>query len=428
MADLIEVREKRLRQRDVDLNFTGPSDSSVATRGGRGPRPPRAFPPGAPVPPRSESSPEGDNSVSLSEPELPTIVVRGEAPTTAFLGPTINATPFTFVPTVEVTAKRVVKTVAKRSLQAALLRVARLLVANPIVAGTIALLFPTKLNDPEKEFLEAYYGTSNAGRLPDADAVSEIEVREPRLRPRVVVPKTRAPVVLPARPPSRVPRFTPASPFEDAPDAEPEARPPAAPPRRPTQPADPFAFDPDEDDIWLIPRVTPKPLPRIRVPGWIFDPTEIGPEGPTPLPLAPRPRTRPRVRPLPLAPPTAVPGPVGDPLPSVVVDPIFQPVPTTSPSNPVRVPIGDAVSAPFPLPLSGFLPTPSLRPGRKPKPGPRPDTAPAPPPIGADPCNCAAQKKKKPKERKNRDVCYRGTYVEKSRGLIKHRKEEVPCR
>jgi len=40
-------------------------------------------------------------------------------------------------------------------------------------------------------------------------------------------------------------------------------------------------------------------------------------------------------------------------------------------------------------------------------------------------CDCAPKKKRKPS--KPRAVCYRGTYIEKSRGLTKQKREQVPC-
>lgn len=45
-----------------------------------------------------------------------------------------------------------------------------------------------------------------------------------------------------------------------------------------------------------------------------------------------------------------------------------------------------------------------------------------------DDCDCAKKKKKKKKkDRKDRSVCYRGTYYETKRGLSKVRTEQVPC-
>lgn len=59
---------------------------------------------------------------------------------------------------------------------------------------------------------------------------------------------------------------------------------------------------------------------------------------------------------------------------------------------------------------------------------PQPQPQPQPPGRNADPCNCAKEtESKKKKKKKPREVCYRGTYVEKSKSLTKQRKEQVPC-
>lgn len=51
-----------------------------------------------------------------------------------------------------------------------------------------------------------------------------------------------------------------------------------------------------------------------------------------------------------------------------------------------------------------------------------------PPPVKEDQCSCSEKKEKKKKsKRKDRSICYRGTYVEKARGLLKTRRERVPC-
>lgn len=46
-----------------------------------------------------------------------------------------------------------------------------------------------------------------------------------------------------------------------------------------------------------------------------------------------------------------------------------------------------------------------------------------------DPCDCGNNQKKKKKKKKpeDRKICYRGTYIERKRGLTKKRLEEVPC-
>jgi hypothetical protein len=49
----------------------------------------------------------------------------------------------------------------------------------------------------------------------------------------------------------------------------------------------------------------------------------------------------------------------------------------------------------------------------------------------ASPCDCSSSDKKPKKKRKkqnDRTVCYRGTFVEKPRGLSKTRRERVDCK
>lgn len=43
-------------------------------------------------------------------------------------------------------------------------------------------------------------------------------------------------------------------------------------------------------------------------------------------------------------------------------------------------------------------------------------------------CKCPPLKKRKRGKRKLRTVCYKGSYTETSRGLSKHRREQIPCR
>lgn len=82
-------------------------------------------------------------------------------------------------------------------------------------------------------------------------------------------------------------------------------------------------------------------------------------------------------------------------------------LPGTPPSllTPIQPgPLGSPLTSPRPLPFPGAVQSPS----------PRRD------------CDCS-QPKKKRKKRKPRDICYRGTYVEKRNGLSKRRRERIPC-
>jgi hypothetical protein len=59
-----------------------------------------------------------------------------------------------------------------------------------------------------------------------------------------------------------------------------------------------------------------------------------------------------------------------------------------------------------------------------------PFESPFAPPNRADPCNCkpcGGDKKKKKKKPKEREVCYRGTYRQLTKGITYNRLEEVPC-
>lgn len=141
-----------------------------------------------------------------------------------------------------------------------------------------------------------------------------------------------------------------------------------------------------------------------------------------------RPVPRPQPFPLPLAPPAFVPGLNA---PGVFPGPLGSPLTLPSP-NPAPV------TSPRPRPL----PNPSTRPGGSPGPGGgvgtgpkpaapiipltgfQPQPLPLPNPEAANPCKSPKKQKKK---REPRSVCYRGTYTEKANGLIKHRKEKVPC-
>lgn len=369
----------------------------------------------APAAQPSEPVPPSADDVVIVTPSTPSTPVD---PILSFVGAPVAVTPFKFVPTVEVTAKRIVQ----RTVTAALGRLARAVVANPWVLGLAALLFPPKLNKGEQEFLDAYYGQQNIGRLPNADAIPEIETRARRIRTGDVVPAPRPTTRSPAYPSPRDPTFTPFPAYEPLAQPDPEARPPRTPAKPPAEPADPFTFDPDEDDVWFRPG-KPRPVKLPRVPLWPFTVTPIGPEGPitvpdplrVPLPLAPpTPKTRP------VAPPAGLPfdDPVEVPLPTARPTPQPTPAPSTRAPPRVDTPFG----SPFSFPVFG------VGPARSPKPSLRPDPLLGGPPTGADPCNCQKDKPKKKKSRKPRDVCYRGTYTERSKSLIKSRKEEIPCR
>jgi len=59
----------------------------------------------------------------------------------------------------------------------------------------------------------------------------------------------------------------------------------------------------------------------------------------------------------------------------------------------------------------------------------KPQDAPTgtPPRKDADSCQCESKKKKPKKKSKPREVCYRGTYTQRARGITYNPREEVPC-
>lgn len=101
-------------------------------------------------------------------------------------------------------------------------------------------------------------------------------------------------------------------------------------------------------------------------------------------------------QPLPFAPPIA------DPLPAPAPAP--RPRPRPAAPAPTPLPIGSA------LPIGGA----QLQPLPEPQPVPKEDP-------------CEEQRKKAKKKRSPRTVCWKGTYLEKSSGLVKHRRVRVDC-
>lgn len=195
-------------------------------------------------------------------------------------------------------------------------------------------------------------------------------------------------------------------------------------PRRRTGDASPLGvptpskrFDPL---VWPFPSDSPLPglapelLPAPSTPG----------RAPTrqPRPTVPGVETRPRTQPgRRVAPaPEISPFPWALPLPGPTVVPapdVFAP--------PVAAPRTPAAPAPY-VPPWADVPDPTIRTPWL-DPTLDPDGRFAPPRADADRCNCAPEKKDRKKKRKPRNICFRGTYTEKSNGLIKRRKEQIPC-
>lgn len=246
--------------------------------------------------------------------------------------------------------------------------------------------------------------------------------------------------------PKRIPR-----PFRRRPRRAPSPRPnPAVP--GPSRRGRPFR-----------PRRRRRPgQPVLPVPGPMFP----GLPGNPPVPAGPAPSPRsPTVTPRPASPgPTpsspSDPPPGGSPnVPMPVPTP--QPAPAPGRSSPVPVPRRDPGTAPGTSPVGrpGPRPRPSPVPVTPPVPGPswwplpfapprlNPDklswappgtglTPNNPPGVGyaevpqpqPEPCRETARQRKRKRKRKLRTECYRGTYTETATGLLKRKKEKIPCR
>jgi hypothetical protein len=200
-----------------------------------------------------------------------------------------------------------------------------------------------------------------------------------------------------------------------------------------------------------FPEIDFEPLTEVRIIG-------TRPGGPPlatpPWPEPMRPIRFPRVLPADIFQglPTGAPTPIGDPFPA----PELQPVPSSSPEpriglpDPFPDPFAAPTLRPDPFAAPTLRPGPAARPGLGPLPGfgtgsplglltpigspgvgLTPDAFPAPGSRpGTRPGNCppcAQDRKRDRKKRKDRTVCYRGTYVEKRRGLSKRRRIQIPC-
>lgn len=160
-----------------------------------------------------------------------------------------------------------------------------------------------------------------------------------------------------------------------------------------------------------------QPLPQRRArPGPSYAPAPYLPGAPQPyefgdFPIglpSPEPLARPRVAPRPAPAPDLSPFPFGD------VEPTTTTVPRTAPRTPTASPLPFDPTAPFlPDPINNPQLVPQL----------------AVPLIPATPDTCTCSKpRKKPKKRKPRTECRRGTYVQTARGISYTPKEIVPCR
>lgn len=202
----------------------------------------------------------------------------------------------------------------------------------------------------------------------------------------------------------------------------------------------PSTVDPSSDDWYPLPSPQRPPAKGPQRRPSVGTPPQRAPirlpRGPFPgpdwsVPTDPYPRTRPRPeteappRPSPSPAPTRIPDPTRLPVPGPTRAPSPAP-PRTFP----RIPL-------FPLLLPSFpTPSPQLRvrprPGTEPPPLsdplPTPLTLIQPQPLPSRADRCPEPQKRKRKPRKPRAICYRGTYTEKRNGLLKRKRERIPCR
>lgn len=177
-------------------------------------------------------------------------------------------------------------------------------------------------------------------------------------------------------------------------------------------------------------------IPTVRIPGtrpgsvalpeYLPFPVSGPGVGNAPEPFfEPAPRNRPVEKPVDEPFPATFPEPFSPGVPSPGIVPAPAPVPSPAPApEPFTPAVPLPGLNPIQLPGQGLQPFAPLAPDLQPQPFPQPSTA-------ADPCNCGGKeqsKKKRKKKSSGRSVCYRGTYVEKQRGLTKRRRERVDCK
>lgn len=231
------------------------------------------------------------------------------------------------------------------------------------------LPFPQLPNPDRPQIDEPVYippKPANPTRVPfPVEVLPDVLIEQPRLKP----------FFWPLLDPFNAPTFDPGyRPFAE-PFGDPRSNP--APDRIAAPFSDPFGQPQTDFDVFAAPYVRPDPI------------------GDT--------RTRPQPLPDDFAAPFAPPG-----------------GPTTRPPEPERPVFFDTPLMPA-LPDVDFLPDPLVA-----QPWGTPVTTAAP----GDPCKCAPckdGKKRKKKKSKPRQVCYEGTYKERSKGLTKKRGKEIPC-
>jgi len=245
------------------------------------------------------------------------------------------------------------------------------------------------------------YTLARAGSLiggifyPSPTADSDLGYRSPRPDARPPSPPSEPPVA--SKGPKTRPRV-PGRPLKD-PLSQPGPFPETVADRLPPRTPQPEARTTPRPRNPLIPDALPAPIEAPR--------TVSAPR--------PSPGTRKQPRPVPI--PTAIPALSTFSLPSPLsILPFMLPRPSQQPTPRVSNPLQAAIA-------------PDYRPGIS----DRPLTAPLPqplafsPPTPSEPCTCTKSGSKPKRKRKERTVCYRGTFTESRRSTSKIRKEKIPC-
>lgn len=173
------------------------------------------------------------------------------------------------------------------------------------------------------------------------------------------------------------------------------------------------------------PDVTGLPFPGVAIAGLAGTPLQDPRPARAPSPVVspqPAPARISQPAPAPGRAPAKVPAPFPTPLPLPIATPAPLPLPKPQPVR-TRTPTGDAPVgvAPSRGPVQARIPKVVPTPIENPVTEPLPKAA-------TQPCPPATRTKQKSQQKKPRQVCHSGTYVEHSRGLSKRPQRTIPCR
>lgn len=255
-------------------------------------------------------------------------------------------------------------------------------------------------------------------------AIAKVVPRKTPTRPRPWQPR-RAPTrrTNPAAPPGRGPGRRPVRRRERGPRVTPGQ--PVIPvpgpmfPNLPGNPPAPARVSPPRRSPTPAPISPPAPAPLPGSPG--EPPPGVSPNEPMPMP-APTPTRAPEPKPNAPGSPRPAPRPASPGRPKPATSPAPRTRPLTRPSwwpSAVPFPGTRLVTRPATRPLTSLQPRGVSSSQLQPSPGPS---------TLQDQCRELERQRRRRRKRKPRTVCYRGTYRELSNGLIKRRKEKVPCR